>query len=114
MSGPDFTQIDATMDRGAGTNAASVGKSADSRSHLRAFIGTSEPAPQDSSSLTYEPYFGLREKPFSLSSDPRFFYSQSSHGASFDTLVAGIRRREGILALMGEVGTGKTTLCQAV
>jgi general secretion pathway protein A len=33
---------------------------------------------------------------------------------SFDTLAAGIRRREGILALMGEVGTGKTTLCRAV
>ena len=71
-------------------------------------------APPDSGSLTYEPRFGLREKPFSLSSDPRFFYSGSSHGASFETLSAGIRRREGILALMGEVGTGKTTLCQAV
>lgn len=69
---------------------------------------------RDPGSLTYEPKFGLREKPFSLSSDPRFFYRHSSHGASFDTLRAGIRRREGILALMGEVGTGKTTLCRAV
>ena len=73
-----------------------------------------DPAPPDSGSLTYEPQFGLREKPFSLASDPRFFYNGSSHGASFETLSAGIRRREGILALMGEVGTGKTTLCQAV
>ena len=71
-------------------------------------------SPQDPASLTYEPYFGLREKAFSLSSDPRFFYSDSSHGVSLDTLAAGIRRREGILALMGEVGTGKTTLCRAV
>jgi general secretion pathway protein A len=93
-SGKDFAQIDATTDRGAAPK--------------------SELASVDSGSLTYEPHFGLREKPFSLSSDPRFFYSQSSHGASFDRLVAGIRRREGILALMGEVGTGKTTLCQAV
>ena len=69
---------------------------------------------QDPGSLTYEPYFGLREKPFSLSSDPRFFFSHSSHGAAFDTLAAGIRRREGILVLTGEVGTGKTTLCRAV
>ena len=88
--------------------------SAESRSRFNWFIGTPEVAPPDPGSLTYEPHFGLREKPFSLSSDPRFFYSDSTHGASFDTLVAGIRRREGILALMGEVGTGKTTLCRTV
>jgi general secretion pathway protein A len=74
----------------------------------------SDPSPQDPGSLTYERYFGLREKPFSLSSDPRFFFSNSTHGAAFDTLAAGIRRREGILVLTGEVGTGKTTLCRAV
>jgi type II secretory pathway predicted ATPase ExeA len=99
MSGPDFAQIDATMDRGAVNDWLVRGGDA---------------ATPDSGSLTYEPQFHLREKPFSLSSDPRFFYSGSSHGASFETLSAGIRRREGILALMGEVGTGKTTLCQAV
>ena len=100
-SGPDFAQIDATLDRGA-------------QGGVYSFVGTSAATPHDPGSLTYEPHFGLREKPFSLSSDPRFFYRQSSHGASFDTLAAGIRRREGILALMGEVGTGKTTLCRAV
>jgi general secretion pathway protein A len=68
----------------------------------------------DTGSLTYEPHFGLREKAFSLSPDPRFFLLQSSHAKAFDALVAGIRRREGILALTGEVGTGKTTLCRAV
>src|SRR5262252_2224191 len=99
MSGPDFGQIDDTMDRGAANGWLVRGGDA---------------APPDSGSLTYEPQFSLREKPFSLSSDPRFFYNGSSHGASFETLSAGIRRREGILALMGEVGTGKTTLCQAV
>jgi general secretion pathway protein A len=77
-------------------------------------IGVSDASPQDPGSLTYEPYFGLGEKPFSLSPDPRFFFSNSSHGAAFDTLVAGIRRREGILVLTGAVGTGKTTLCRAV
>ena len=68
----------------------------------------------DSESLTYERYFGLREKPFSLSPDPRFFFTNPSRRATFDALVAGIRRREGILALTGETGTGKTTLCRAV
>src|SRR5580765_108444 len=104
------------MNRGSGSDARSARTTptAESRSRLHWFIGASESAPQDPGSLTYEPHFGLREKPFSLSSDPRFFYSHSSHGVSFDTLSAGIRRREGILALMGEVGTGKTTLCRAV
>ena len=68
----------------------------------------------DTGSLTYEPHFGLREKAFSLSPDPRFFLLQSSRAKAFDALVAGIRRREGILALTGEVGTGKTTLCRSV
>jgi type II secretory pathway predicted ATPase ExeA/cell division septation protein DedD len=74
----------------------------------------SDAIPQDPGSLTYEPYFGLREKPFSLSADPRFFFRNSSHGATFDALHEGIRRREGILVLTGEVGTGKTTVCRAV
>ena len=87
---------------------------AESRSRLNWFVGVSDTTSPDPGSLTYEPYFGLHEKPFSLSSDPRFFFSQSSHGAAFDTLAAGIRRREGLLVLTGEVGSGKTTLCRAV
>jgi type II secretory pathway predicted ATPase ExeA len=77
-------------------------------------IGVSDASAQDPGALTYEPYFGLQEKPFSLSPDPRFFFGKSSHGAAFNTLVSGIRRREGILVLTGEVGTGKTMLCRAV
>jgi type II secretory pathway predicted ATPase ExeA len=64
--------------------------------------------------LTYEPFFGLKEKPFSLASDPAFFYNSASHRAAFDALDAGIRRREGLIVLSGEIGTGKTTLCRAV
>jgi general secretion pathway protein A len=67
-----------------------------------------------SSSLTYEPYYGLKEKAFSLSSDPRFLYKSRSHAPMFDELRAGIRRREGIIVLTGEPGTGKTTLCRSV
>ena len=67
-----------------------------------------------SASLTYEPFYGLREKPFSLSPDPRFLYRSSAHGSAFDELHAGIRRREGLIVLTGEIGTGKTTLCRAV
>ena len=64
--------------------------------------------------LTYEPYFGLNEKPFSLNADPRFVYDSPTHVATSESLLAGIRRREGLLVLTGEIGTGKTTLCRAV
>src|SRR5262249_27486578 len=118
MSGPDFAGIDALMARSAASDAESV-RTANagtdtSRNRLPLVAGTPDIAPQDPQALTHEPQSGLREKPFSLSSDPRFFSKESSHGASLEILAAGIRRREGILALMGEVGTGKTTLCQAV
>ena len=65
-------------------------------------------------SLTYEPFFGLKEKAFSLNSDPRFLYDSPSHAATYENLLGGIRRREGLLVLTGEIGTGKTTLCRAV
>jgi type II secretory pathway predicted ATPase ExeA len=64
--------------------------------------------------LTYEPYYGLNEKAFSLSADPRFLYKSRTHAPVFDALRAGIRRREGIIVLTGEPGTGKTTLCRSV
>jgi general secretion pathway protein A len=63
--------------------------------------------------LTYEPYYGLKGKPFSLSTDPRSLYRSPSHTAVLDDLLAGIRRREGIVVVTGEMGTGKTTLCRA-
>jgi type II secretory pathway predicted ATPase ExeA/cell division septation protein DedD len=87
---------------------------AEFRSRLSWFLGVSDPAAVDPSALTYEPYFGLREKPFGLAADPRFFFTGLGHGIAFDALAAGIRRREGILVLTGLVGTGKTTLCRAV
>jgi hypothetical protein len=43
--------------------------------------------------LTYEPYYGLKEKAFSLSADPRFLYKSRAHAPMFDELRAGIRRR---------------------
>jgi type II secretory pathway predicted ATPase ExeA len=65
-------------------------------------------------SLTYEPYYGLKEKPFSLSADPRFLFRSPEHAPAFDELLSGIRRREGLITLTGEIGTGKTTLIRSV
>ncbi len=64
--------------------------------------------------LTYEPFFGLNEKPFSLDSDPRFIYNSPAHETTRRGLLSSIRRREGLIVLTGEIGTGKTTLCRTV
>src|SRR5262245_62016711 len=65
-------------------------------------------------SLTYEPYYGLKEKAFSLSADPRFLFHSAEHAPAFEELLNGIRRREGLITLTGEIGTGKTTLIRTV
>jgi general secretion pathway protein A len=62
----------------------------------------------------YESFFGLREQPFALTTDPRFLFLSASHRRAYDELLTGLRRREGLLVLTGETGTGKTTLCRAV
>jgi len=72
------------------------------------------PLQPQADSLTYEPYFGLNEKPFSLNADSRFIYESPTYVAASERLLAGIRRREGLLVLTGEIGTGKTTLCRNV
>jgi type II secretory pathway predicted ATPase ExeA len=78
---------------------------------------TQSSAPASSSglfSLTYEPYYGLKEKAFSLSADPRFLFRSPEHAPAFEELLNGIRRREGLITLTGEIGTGKTTLIRSV
>jgi general secretion pathway protein A len=62
----------------------------------------------------YEAYYGLREKPFNLTPDPKFIYFTEKHCESLANLVYGIRERKGFLVLSGEVGTGKTTLVNAL
>lgn len=62
----------------------------------------------------YEAFYGLREQPFSLTTDPRFLYLSQQHRRAFDELLTGLRRHEGLLLLTGDTGTGKTTLCRAV
>ena len=78
-------------------------------------MGPGGPEPGDRSGhLTYEPHFGLSEKPFSLSADSRFLFKSRSHAVALTETVAAIQRREGLIVLTGEIGTGKTMLCRAV
>lgn len=59
----------------------------------------------------YEAYFGLREKPFSLTPDTDFFYRDSSHQEALNVLRIALEDGEGFMLVSGEVGTGKTLLC---
>lgn len=62
----------------------------------------------------YEEFYGLKEKPFNLTPDPRFFFLSENHRGAFEHLLYGIKEREGFILITGEVGTGKTTLCRAL
>jgi len=58
----------------------------------------------------YEDYFGLREPPFNVTPDSRFFFTNSCYDEAFATLRYGIAARKGFIVVTGEPGTGKTTL----
>jgi general secretion pathway protein A len=61
----------------------------------------------------YETYFGLDERPFELTPNPRFLYMTAPHREALTTLEYGLSGRTGIAVLIGEAGTGKTTLVHA-
>src|SRR3989338_7978461 len=60
----------------------------------------------------YLPYYRLKEKPFSVTSDPNFIYLGRKHREAFYHLVFGIENRVGFIEITGEGGTRKTTLCR--
>lgn len=62
----------------------------------------------------YKEFYGLKENPFNITSDPAFFYSSAKHSEAFSHLIYGIQQRKGILVITGEIGTGKTTLCRTL
>lgn len=62
----------------------------------------------------YMRFYGFKERPFTLTPDPRFLYLSEDHFDALEHLVYGISGGEGFLLLSGEVGTGKTTLCRAL
>ena len=58
----------------------------------------------------YEEFFGLKEKPFSLSPDPSYLYLGENHRMAMTMLEYGIENHAGFTLISGEVGCGKTTL----
>ena len=61
----------------------------------------------------YEKFFNLRERPFDLTPNPRFLYLTAKHREALGNLQYGITSRKAITVLVGEAGTGKTTLLRA-
>jgi type II secretory pathway predicted ATPase ExeA len=62
----------------------------------------------------YEPFFGLRERPFDLLPDPRFLFLTQRQREALSNLRYGLSTPRGLTLLLGEAGTGKTTLLHAV
>ena len=58
----------------------------------------------------YLEFYGLSEKPFSQTPDPRFLYWNDAYRETLASLSYGIGERKGFIAMIGEAGTGKTTL----
>jgi general secretion pathway protein A len=61
----------------------------------------------------YEAFFGLDSRPFDLTPDPRYLFLTPSHREALSNLEYGISARTGVTVLVGEAGTGKTTLIRA-
>jgi general secretion pathway protein A len=62
----------------------------------------------------YTEYFGLKEKPFTISPDPRYLYMSEHHREALAHLLYGISSDGCIVLLTGGVGTGKTTVCRSL
>lgn len=62
----------------------------------------------------YREFFGLSGKPFQLSPDARFFFPSSEHSRALSFLQYGLSQGDGFIVITGDVGTGKTTLVQAL
>jgi type II secretory pathway predicted ATPase ExeA len=61
----------------------------------------------------YRSFFGLRERPFNLVPDPRYLFMSTRQREAFSTLKYALTGPRGLTLLLGEAGTGKTTLVQA-
>jgi general secretion pathway protein A len=61
----------------------------------------------------YERFYGLRERPFDLTPNPKYLCLSTRHREALSNLRYGITARRGVTVLIGEAGTGKTTVVRA-
>lgn len=62
----------------------------------------------------YLPFYGFSETPFNLTPDSKFLFMSHHHQEALAALLFGVQERKGFIALTGEIGCGKTTLCRAL
>ncbi|PIQ86714.1 MAG: ATPase [Candidatus Omnitrophica bacterium CG11_big_fil_rev_8_21_14_0_20_45_26] len=62
----------------------------------------------------YEEHFQLKETPFNITPDPKYIFFSKKHLEAFSSLLYGIESRKGFIAITGEIGAGKTTLCRVL
>ena len=62
----------------------------------------------------YESFFGLKEKPFRMTPDTRYFYPSERHMDALSHMVYAIEERRGFVVITGEIGSGKTTLSRVL
>ena len=62
----------------------------------------------------YIDYFGFSEKPFNVTPDPKFVFLSENHHEALAAMLYGINQKKGFLSVIGEVGTGKTTLLRCL
>jgi general secretion pathway protein A len=61
----------------------------------------------------YEKFYGLQERPFDLTTNPRFLFLTPRHREALSTLRYGLLAARGLTVLLGDAGTGKTTVLRA-
>ena len=59
----------------------------------------------------YLDFYGLKKKPFDLTPDPQFLFLSNDHREALNHMLYGIKQRELFIAITGDIGTGKTTIC---
>ena len=62
--------------------------------------------------MSYYKILGLEREPFSTSPDPAFFYQSKGHKSALYRLQVAIRLKRGLSLILGDIGTGKTTLAR--
>ena len=77
-------------------------------------VALTAPARDARAGPPYETFYGLTEKPFSLSTDPVFLYHSTAHDRTAQALLTSIGTRPGVVVITGPYGIGKTSLCRAV
>ena len=62
----------------------------------------------------YESFYGFKENPFRMTPDSKFFYPSPKHTEALSSLLYTIQQRKGFVVITGEIGAGKTTVCQTL